>query len=125
MKRFLQFLVVVSIIVGVVYATRSVRHQRARSIALPVVSELGGRVGSITAPFGGTEYHISFAGRSLTREDIDRLVVLNDLARNGNYVSVAVYDATISPENVEYMQQRLPEVRVLTVESDRKVRSAA
>lgn len=125
MKRFIQFLAVVAIIAGVVYVTRYVRHQRARSIALPVVSELGGKVGSISAPFGGTEYYISFAGRSLTREDIDRLVVLKALARNWNYVSVSLKDATISLKDREYMQQRLPEVHVLPVEPDAKAKPAA
>jgi hypothetical protein len=113
MKRFVQSIAVVAIVAGAVYAAGYIGHQRARRIALPVVAELGGKVGSITAPFGGTEYRISFSGRTLTRADIDRLVVLNDLARNGNYVSVSLDGAIISAADRNYMRERLPEVHLL------------
>jgi hypothetical protein len=124
-KRFIQFLAVAAVVAASLYATRCARHQRARSMALPVVAELGGKVGSITAPFGGTEYYISFAGRTLTRKDIDRLVVLNGLARNWNYVSVSLNDANISSMDREYMLQRLPEVHIIPIESNTIVKPDA
>ena len=125
MRRFFQVLAVAAIVPTAVYATRCVRHQQARAVALPIVAELGGRVGSITAPFGGTEYYISVAGCSLSRENIDRLAVLNALARNWNYVSVSLNDASISSEDREYMQQKLPEVHMLPIKSGASVKPAA
>lgn len=81
-------------------------------MALPIVAELGGRVGSITAPFGGTEYYISFPpGYALTRDDIDRLVVLNALARC-SYVGVSLDYTTISGTDREYLKQKLSEVHL-------------
>ena len=109
MKRCYQWL---GVVVGVGYAARFVWHQSVRSVALPVVAEVGGKVGSITAPLGGTEYVISFVGCTLTRKDIDRLVVFNELARNGNSVSISLDGASISLEDRQYLQKKLPKVQV-------------
>jgi len=103
----------VVVVAGAFLAVRSVGHQRARSLALPVVAELGGKAGSITAPFGGTEYYISFAGCTLTRDDVERLVVLNALASGGNYVSLSLQDATIADADRAHLLQTLSEIRVL------------
>jgi hypothetical protein len=115
MKRFYQLLPLLIVVTGAFIAVRYSRHQHARSLALAVVDELGGRVGSITAPFGGTEYCISFPGRTLTRVDIDRLVILRPLAKL-SYVSLSLNDATISREDHEYLLQKLSEVHVMPLE---------
>ena len=99
MKRCYQWL---GVVVGVGYAARFVWHQSVRSVALPVVAEVG----------GGTEYVISFVGCTLTRKDIDRLVVFNELARNGNSVSISLDGASISLEDRQYLQKKLPKVQV-------------
>lgn len=118
MKRFCRFVVAIVAIGCAVYAVRHVRDKRARAIALPVVYELGGHVGSITAPFGGTEYYVTFDGQSLTRQDVDKLVVLNALARNWNLVTISLENVSISSADRDYMRQLLPEVRIQPVESE-------
>ncbi len=115
MKRFFQIGVVVLVVAIAFVAMRYALHQHARSLALRVVADLGGRVGSITAPLGGTEYCVSFPDRALTRADIDRLVVLNALAK-WSYVGLALNDVTISGEDRDYLKLKLPKVHVSPVE---------
>jgi hypothetical protein len=115
MKRVSQLLAVVLIVAVAFVAMRYALHQRARSLALAVVAELGARVGSITAPLGGTEYCISFPERALTRADLDRLVILNELAKWSS-VRLFLNDATISGEDRDYLKQKLPKVHVSLVE---------
>lgn len=95
-----------------VLATRAIRHRRVRAVVLPVVFQLGGKVGSLPDPLGGAEYYVTFNGCTLTRDDIDRLVVLNELATNGGYVGLSVEGATISDADREYLRHILSQVRM-------------
>lgn len=110
-KRFRKALLVALLVAAVMVAGRWILHERSRSAALAVVVELGGRIGSITAPFGGTEYYVTFRGCALKRGDIDRLIVLNDLAR-WSFVGLGLQGATISAEDRDYIKQQLPAVHI-------------
>jgi hypothetical protein len=117
-KRICQFVTLALVVVVAVYAVRGTRARRAQDIAVPVVKELGGWVGALPTPFGGTDYYITFEGKILSREDIDKLVVLNDLAKKWNHVTVSLNSVTISVADREYMRQLLTEVRIPSVDSE-------
>lgn len=116
LKRIYLILGVIALAAAAVFATRYARHQHDRKLALSVVAELGGKVGSITAPFGGTEYYISFAGCTLTKKNIDRLVVLKPLVKRGDYITISLEDAIISTADLKYLKCTLLEVHILPLE---------
>jgi hypothetical protein len=117
MKRVKQLLVVFVAIVATLISVRYYRHQRDRRLALPVVADLGGKVGSIPFEPFGSEYRISFEGRLLTREDLDRLVALNPLASR-NSVGIKFENSGLTPEDIQYVKQILPDVHILPMVDD-------
>lgn len=77
--------------------------------AMTVVSELGGRAGSLLDwPFG-REYAISF-DRPLTDDELERLSVVNSL-QGRHYVSV-FFRCQLSPEELEAARKALPDCAV-------------
>lgn len=105
-------LMICILIVAGVLRMRTIRHQRAREVAIPVVYKLGGRVDALIPPFGVGEYHVTFDGCTLTRDDVDRLVVLNELIATGGHLGLSVEGTTISDADREHLRQILPQVHM-------------
>jgi hypothetical protein len=93
-------------------ALRSHQHRRDRALALPVIAELGGHVGSIPFEPFGTEYRISFSNRRLARNDLDRLAALAPLARR-NHVGIAFSRTGVTADDILRLQRILPDVHFL------------
>lgn len=113
-------LVLCLLVVAAVITTLASRHRQAQKLALPVVQKLGGKVAALPAPFsfGGKEYYLTFDGCTLTRDDVDQLVVLNELTASGSYVTLSVDGATISDADRDHLRQILPQVRTGSTEEN-------
>jgi hypothetical protein len=111
MKRFKQVLVASVTFVAMLIAVRYYRHQRDLALALPIIRDLGGHVGSLPNEPFGTEYYISFQNRVLSRSDLDRLVALNPLASR-NPVMIVFEDSGLTADDIQYVQKLVPNARV-------------
>ena len=107
MKRLRQISLASLVVVIALIAARYVRHQRDRQLALPVIAEVGGKIGSIPVEPFGTDYYISFRDRSLTRRDVERLVAIEPLCSRNN-VLINLEHANISPDDFRRLNQILP-----------------
>lgn len=83
-------------------------HSRGRR-AMTVVSDLGGRAGSISGWPSGKEYFIASSG-PLTDAELERLSVLNSLSGR-DYVTVA-FSCDLTPLQLGAAQRTLSECRV-------------
>ena len=111
MKLFRYAVAVVVVLIAIAVGVRYFVHQHDRTLALPVISELGGSVGSIpTEPFG-TSYYIAFRNRKFSRSDLGRLAALRPLSRR-NPVSIKFVDSNLSAEDMNYLVQLLPEAKI-------------
>lgn len=105
MTRLFRALAVIALIPVSFFTYRAVIYHQARRATLPVIADLRGKVGSISAPLGGTDYQVSLRGVTPTRAEIDRLVVVNDLAAGWNSVRLSLDDTQITPEHRRHLQE--------------------
>ena len=102
-------LIVVLIVVGLTIDYCCVQAKERRVVHM--ITQLGGRSGSIPAwPFG-TEYHITFT-RALTTEELARLHELNTLR---GWVGVAFEDCKLSDSQVREAVANLPNCELFCI----------
>ena len=95
---------------GVWISVRVSRNNADRSRASAVVSQLGGRMGSLPVLWRA-EYHIAFRDARLARDDLKRLAVLNPLAER-NSVRVDFIDTNLTGQDVRELREMLPRCKV-------------
>jgi hypothetical protein len=114
------------IVVGIVAAIvvwLSVRHyvgEQAHQRAAAVVGELGGQCGSIPFEPIGTEVRISFKKKSLTREQLSRLNVLNSLPSR-HQAGIEFVDTNLSPEDLRWLHEQIPHVALRLYRDDKMI----
>ena len=101
--------------VGVCWlVVRDVLQSQRKSKALVVVRELDGRMGGIPAwPFGD-QIRVEFHERSFSRQDLQRLTVLNPLTGR-NSVGVMFKDTNLTREDILELRDMLPHCVVFRV----------
>lgn len=95
---------------------REVSDLNNRQQVYAVVSELGGRVGSLSPPipFTGSEIRISFRELELTNDELKRLTVIQSIASR-NHVSVAFIDTNVSAADISDLREAIPNCRVFRI----------
>jgi hypothetical protein len=115
-----QRLVVIVFIVAVValgwLEVREQREQAEKQRAFSVVSELGGKIGSLTPPlpYSGSEYRIEFGRKSFSREQLGRLLVLNELTGR-NRVGIGFEETNLTAEDVRWLRGLMPKCWIFRV----------
>jgi hypothetical protein len=102
---------------------RDLREQAEKKRVFSVVSELGGKIGSLTppVPFSGSEYRVEFGRRQFRREQLGRLVVLNELTGH-NIVGIKFEDTNVTAEDVRWLRGLMPKCWIFRVEKGQFVR---
>ena len=113
-RRLMQFFLLMLVAGALLFAAREVIDHRNRHAALPVVTELGGKIGSTPVwPFGN-EYRISFHDVHLTNDDLRRLVVLNLLTQR-HTIGIAFVDTNLTEDEIQSLRQQLPKCVIFRV----------
>ncbi len=120
MSRIKQIAIVSTFVLIAFVAVRHYRHQQDRAKALSVITDLGGTVGSLPFEPIASEYRVTFRNRFFSRDDLERLVVLNPLSSR-NAVGILFENCGLTPADIEYVRQLLPNIRVFDVVNEPQI----
>jgi len=128
MKRIKRFCILLAIVLGLFVGSlifwlgvRYASRQRDISLAWPIIQEFGGDMGSIPCEPFGSEYRIEFCNRPFTREELERLKVIDPMTHR-DWVGVMFKNCNLTTEDLDYVAQILPSARlIMLVDKDGQV----
>lgn len=92
---------------------REVQDVANKRRAYPVITQLGGRIGSLPSPipFTGSELRIVFDHKKLTNEELQQLTILNPLTSK-HMVGVLFLDTNVTGDQIRMLREQMPDCRI-------------
>lgn len=108
-RRVLLGFVLVTAALACWMIVREILIEKAAGRVRSVVSELGGRMGSIHFRPFGSEYIIFFQDREFTEEELSRFYEINELADWSTvYVGIQFQDTNLTKEDIHKVREQCP-----------------